>query len=269
MGGIPAYDDFYAMFAKYGDPGKDYIYHAYPRFSLTKRLLTETVTPSNGGRILDIGSHWLHHAVLYAMDGFSVTGADICYNDEIPVVKGISQEFNIKLIGYKDLSNPIELDALPGNSFDVILFTEILEHITFNPVAMWKSLYRLLSPGGRIVVTTPNYFNHSNGRILKDIKNVLSLHSAGLPMYEIIGVNTYGHHWRIYSARDIADYFSLLSPDFKTSRIEYFDGGRLNPGLPRLIKHKVQQLIPFLRETLYVEIELPEKKSGITAQPHW
>jgi 2-polyprenyl-3-methyl-5-hydroxy-6-metoxy-1,4-benzoquinol methylase len=138
MGGIPAYDDFYAMFAKYGDPGKDYIYQAYPRFCLTKRFLTETVTPSNGGRILDIGSHWLHSASLYAMDGFSVTGADICYNDEIPVVKGISQEFNIKLICLRDLSNPIELDSLPENSFDVILFTEILEHITFNPVAMWK-----------------------------------------------------------------------------------------------------------------------------------
>jgi 2-polyprenyl-3-methyl-5-hydroxy-6-metoxy-1,4-benzoquinol methylase len=269
MGTIPSYTDYYKMFAKYGDPGNEYLYNAFPRFCITKRLLTETVAPSNGSRILDIGSHWLHHAVLYAMDGFSVTGADICYHEEIPVVKGISQEHNIKLIYYKDLSNPHELEALPENAFDVILFTEILEHITFNPVAMWKSLYRLLSPGGRIVITTPNYFNHSNGRILKDIKNCLSLRSAGLSIREIIEVNTFGHHWRIYSARDIMEYFSILSSDFKVSRVEYFDGGYRNSGLSRLVKHKLQQLIPFLRDTLYFEIELPTKKTGITAQTHW
>jgi len=269
MGTIPAYDDYYAMFAKYGDPGENYIYNAYPRFCTTKRLLTEKVSSSEGCRLLDIGAHWLHNAVLYAMDGFSVVAADINYSDNNPVVAGISKEFAIKLVEYKDLANPHELDMLPENSFDVILFTEILEHITFNPVAMWKSLYRLLSPGGRIVVTTPNYFNHSNGRILKDIKSVLSLRSAGLTVREVLEVNTYGHHWRIYSARDIVDYFSILSPDFKVGRVAYFDAARLHPGLLRFMKHTVQQIVPMLRDTLYLEIELPKKQAGITAQPHW
>lgn len=265
----PTYDEYFEMFAKYGDPGKEYIFNAYPRFCITKKFIDETVNALTGKKILDIGAHWLHHAALYAMDGFTVTGADICYEYDNPVIKGISKELNINLLPYKDLSNPKELDVLPENSFNLILFTEIIEHITFNPVSMWNTLYRLLAPGGRIVVTTPNYFNHSNGRILKDLLSIVKMQSTGLCIREIVEVNTYGHHWKIYSARDLIKYFKILSPDFTIKRVEYFDCGRANPGIMKSIKRKIQKMIPILRDTLYMEIELKKKNSGITAKTHW
>lgn len=43
----------------------------------------------------------------------------------------------------------------PDGSFDVILSTEVIEHLE-NPRAVVREWWRLLKPGGRLVMTTPN-----------------------------------------------------------------------------------------------------------------
>lgn len=51
-----------------------------------------------------------------------------------------------------DLNGPLDL---PGESFDVIISTEVIEHLE-NPRATFREFYRLLKPAGTIIVTTPN-----------------------------------------------------------------------------------------------------------------
>jgi 2-polyprenyl-6-hydroxyphenyl methylase/3-demethylubiquinone-9 3-methyltransferase len=84
----------------------------------------------------------------------------------------------------------------------------------------------------------------------------------------ILEVNTFGHHWRLYSARDIRRYFSLLSKDFRVSRIRY-----MSPILPKhplkALALKIIGLLPGFREYLYCEITLGPKKAGLTLEPHW
>jgi SAM-dependent methyltransferase len=52
----------------------------------------------------------------------------------------------------------IEKDALPyaSDSFDLIIFAEILEHLRLNPLHALREIYRVLKPGGRILLSTPN-----------------------------------------------------------------------------------------------------------------
>jgi len=265
-----SFDDFSAIFARHGCPAGRYLRKGYRRFLATRRLLMEAVAVSAPGpRMLDVGAHCLHQSVLYAMDGFRVTAADMTSVIGNPATRSVAAEFGIRLVAYGDLSDPRELDGLPADSFDVILFAEILEHITFNPAAMWKSIYRLLSPGGRIVVTTPNYFGRRGGGVARDLRSILSLRGAGISVRDILEVNTYGHHWRLYSARDIREYFRILSPDFSIARIAYFDTGRERPGAARLIKRRIRQAAPLFRDALYVEIGLPVKRAGITVRTHW
>ncbi len=268
---IPALKDFLSIFSKYGDPGERYVVQAYKRMCITKQFALEKQENPQNLKLLDIGGHWLHSSVLYAMDGVSVTAGEVAAIDEFltsPMISNVAKEFRIKQITYKDLSNPIELGILPTDSFDIILFCEILEHITFNPVKMWTELYRVLKPGGRIIVTTPNFFYITN--LINNFAKPFFGKSPGLSVREIIGQNTFGHHWKLYSVKDITDYFKLLSPDFVVSRSEYFTYTPCNTLSPlRLLKRAVEFSVKQFREALYVEILLPNKDNGITAKPAW
>lgn len=44
----------------------------------------------------------------------------------------------------------------PDESFDVVLFSELIEHLVLNPVRALSEIHRVLRPGGRVVITTPN-----------------------------------------------------------------------------------------------------------------
>lgn len=44
----------------------------------------------------------------------------------------------------------------PDASFDVVLFSELIEHLGVNPVRALSEIHRVLRPGGALVLTTPN-----------------------------------------------------------------------------------------------------------------
>lgn len=255
--------EYLALFQKYGGTDQDYLCAHYSRFCQTQKLFYEHWSLQQGHRLLDIGAHWLHQALLYALDGFKVTAADFPITFQYESVKHLAQEYAIELIAYQDLSHPKELNQLAENSFDVILFTEIIEHITFNPVEMWKELYRILSPQGRIIITTPNYYYYQ-GRAW-DMKRFWSRKGGGLPVHEILNINTYGHHWKEFSAREIKDYFHLLSPDFRVNRLMYIDFYE-TPRFPKILKDRLGVLF---KHNIYAEIELVTKEKGMVIHPSW
>lgn len=51
-----------------------------------------------------------------------------------------------------DLNFPL---SEPNGSFDTILSIEVIEHLE-NPRAVFREFHRLLRPGGRLILTTPN-----------------------------------------------------------------------------------------------------------------
>ena len=48
-------------------------------------------------------------------------------------------------------------DIIPNNTFDIIICTEVLEHVS-NPFDAVKELHRMLKPGGLLFLTTPFNF---------------------------------------------------------------------------------------------------------------
>ncbi len=261
-----SYADYLHLFQQHGGTDQGYLYGHYQRFCQTQKLFYENWSLGQGNRLLDVGAHWLHQAILYAQDGFRVTAADFPVTMTDASVKRLAAAYQIELFAYNDLSNPHEFSQFPDNTFDVILFTEIIEHLTFNPVAMWKGLYRILSPQGRIIVTTPNYYFYK-GRAWV-LKRLFSRMGGGLPVHEILNINTYGHHWKEFSAREIKSYFTLLSPDFQVTRLQYVDF------YPQTNRHsrisKLENLLSiFLMQNIYAEMTLTAKDKGITIDPSW
>ncbi|HKR61647.1 MAG TPA: glycosyltransferase [Pyrinomonadaceae bacterium] len=108
------------------------------------------------------------------------TGEEICYR---------FKHFNV------------ESDTFPyaDETFDVVLFCEILEHLLEDPVHALAEIRRVLKPGGTLIVTTPNVVRLENVRKMIAGENIYDPYS---------GYGPYGRHNREYTQQDI---FSLLT----------------------------------------------------------
>jgi SAM-dependent methyltransferase len=83
----------------------------------------------------------------------------------------------------------------PAESFDVVLFCEILEHMQMDPVKVLLEIKRVLKPRGRLILTTPN---------VARLENVCRL-VAGANIYDpYSGYGPYGRHNREYNKHELS-----------------------------------------------------------------
>jgi 2-polyprenyl-6-hydroxyphenyl methylase/3-demethylubiquinone-9 3-methyltransferase len=265
----PGLDEYIALFAPHGGTDNPYLQHHYARYVKTKQRFLSHWDRSRGNRVLDVGAHWLHQALLYAIDGFAVTALDLPVTFGFDNVRRVADAYGITLLPNPDLERITALSQTPDDTFDVVLFTEIIEHITFNPVAMWREIYRVMKPGARIVVTTPNYYalRGNTWRWLRFLQRF----GGGIDVYAILTQHTYAHHWKEYSLRELIYYFCALSPDFVCVHAAYPEEyapsymGRAAQAIVRW----TERALPILRPDVYLEIELARKDKGIVIEPHW
>ncbi len=262
-------DEYEKLFNAHGVTDSLYLRDHFQRFVRTKQRLLSNWGRHRGNRVQDVGAHWLHQALMYATDGFQVTALDMPVTFEMDSVRRLAQAYSIELLPNRDLERPEALAGISDNSFDLVLFTEIIEHITFNPVAMWREKYRVLKPGGRIVITTPNYYA-LRGRAWKWYRFIFRS-GAGLDVRDILDHRTYTHHWKEYSLRELISYFRQLSPDFSCVNRAHVE--EYSPNFRRksinIFAGWLERALPGLRPDIYVEIELGRKDKGIVVEPHW
>lgn len=96
------------------------------------------------GRILDVGCGEKPYANLFAATEY--IGIDIAQSGHDHTRSNID-------IFYDGLNIPFE-----DNSFDSIICFEVLEHV-FEPEKIIQEMYRVLKPGGKLILTTPFIWN--------------------------------------------------------------------------------------------------------------
>ncbi len=261
-------EDFARVFEPFGHTDVAYLKHHYQRYASTLTEFQSTWAPGRGMRVLDIGAHWLHQSVLWRNAGFEVSALDLPATFDMSSVQSIAGAMDITLIRCTDLDAADAFDIVADSSIDVIVFAEIIEHLTFNPVRLWKQIHRVLALSGRIVITTPNYYAW-NGRAW-DIGRFIKGFGGGITVDEILNTHTYGHHWREFTRHELIRYFCLLSPDFNTTKAKTVRN--YYPPLSqrsKRVKGRIFENFPGLRPNLHLEIELTSKKHGIVASPAW
>ncbi len=94
----------------------------------------------------------------------------------------------------------IEKEPLPfpDKYFDVIIYGEIIEHLTENPVYSLYNLHRVLKDDGILIISTPNVFRYQN---LK--KFLVNKKFSIYDPYSSYGI--YGRHNREYSMYELQD----------------------------------------------------------------
>lgn len=206
-------------------------------------------------RVLELGSHYLHTSYIINALGHELHGVDVSEFWELDFVKARSKKLGIHEISENDLANFHALDAIEGE-YDLILFTEIMEHITFNPVNFWKKIHHKTANGGLIYISTPNSFNLPN--IVRSIKNMVTFNSIGISAEDILDKVTYGHHWKEYSAKEVKRYFQMLSDDFEVEihKYHYKEFEMKGPFLMFKILSKIGNFTGFLSEELEIIVRV-------------
>jgi SAM-dependent methyltransferase len=94
----------------------------------------------------------------------------------------------------------VERDPLPfgGESFDAVVYCEVLEHLIEDPARSLEHIHRVLKPMGELLLTTPN-----PARLI----NLWRLFRQGTIYDGFSGYGIYGRHNREYSRRELIELF--------------------------------------------------------------
>ena len=217
------------------DPALEEWFRSYYREHRTRlaadlHLVERHVDP--GARVLEYGAIPLLMTAALAALGHRVSAVDV---EPDRFAKAIA---NLEL----DVTRcDVETEAVPfdAETFDVVLFNELFEHLRINPIFTLGEARRVLKRGGRLLLSTPNL------RSFRGIRNLLlgnEGHAVSAGVYrQYEKLETLGHmgHVREYTTREVSDFLTRVG--FRVDEIVYRGGhGRGVVGV-------AERLLPSLR----------------------
>lgn len=171
---------------------KEYFFIHVARYGTILEEVRQIVSESGNARvkILDVGCFPYHLGAALEMMGYDVYGISSSHE---PVKSKKIKTCNI------------ESDRFPfeDNFFDLVVCTEVLEHLPQSPLNALRQIHRVLTPQGRLLLTTPNIARSINRLKLLLGKNV------SYPLTHLLendgeGTNIYHRHNREYTLKELS-----------------------------------------------------------------
>ena len=168
-------------------------YAAGVELERTSKLYTlRSVAGAGKLDILDVGCGTGNNSKILAAMGHRLTGIDISQN---AIARYVEAGFDGHVM---DIEHRIDFDDI---SYDLVFCSEVIEHVS-DPAHLAMEMYRVLRPGGRLVLSTPNSAFW--------LYRVLGL--LGRPVSDI----QHPQHLQFFSQRSLAD--TLEGAGFKIDR---------------------------------------------------
>jgi SAM-dependent methyltransferase len=174
---------------------------AYLNEDFERFLITLSLVGSASGQALEIGANPYFTTVLLR----EFTDLDLSLTNSFsPTATGSASQhvtyesqpgqrteatFEYALLNVETTTFPY-----PDGVFDVVVFCEVIEHLLTDPVAALLEIHRVLSPSGRLILSTPN---------VARLENVARL-VAGTNLYDpYSGYGAYGRHNREFTRHEL------------------------------------------------------------------
>jgi SAM-dependent methyltransferase len=199
-------EDYLSSFAFFRDPQKQaYLAAAKDRLVTTLNLIPRLPNPERV-RVLEIGGMpYLMTVLIEKLFGYRVEVANepTFERGEAGNVDVIENDHGERHeIHYRTLN--IEYDAWPweDDSFDLVLYCEVIEHLVYNPTHTLVEIHRLLRKGsGQLLLSTPNALCYTY--LVQMLKG-----QNFYPPYS--GHSHYARHHRLFSPAELVHLCSKI-----------------------------------------------------------
>ena len=115
-------------------------------------ILDHAPASANPPRVLDVGAQFGSLAT-YAVN-LGCRAAAVDYGPSATIFQKVAADHGVD---YKECDVGAEPLPFFDDQFDFVTYTDVMEHHSFSPKRVLQEIHRVLIPGGRVIVVTPNY----------------------------------------------------------------------------------------------------------------
>lgn len=227
---------------------------AYVNDALARFLLTLDRLPSGSNlKVLELGANpYLFTVLLKRFYEFELTLTNFFDKNIYAKEGGFGQQRIVSEAFSEDHTFKYELMNLelsdypyPDAHFDVVLFCEILEHLVIDPLQVLPKLFRIIKPGGYLILTTPNAVRLINFANMVVGSNIFDRYCPQNGVY--------GRHNREFTVEELD--ILVKQAGFEIESIETQD--RYDYNVPCMAKDSYErpQALPFTRPQLMEMME--------------
>lgn len=173
----------------------DYVTDAFYRFVKTLQMIPTSKT----GKLLEIGSNpYFLTTLLKKFRNFEWHGSNYFSTKDTSLTQTVVNEKYGDRFSYQSNLFNIEEEKFPfdNETFDFVLFCEVIEHLIKDPIHVLNQIHRVLKNNGTLILTTPNVARKSNIEKLEHGKNIYDPYSNH---------GIYGRHNREYTKDELIE----------------------------------------------------------------
>ncbi len=223
------------------------------RYMFALRLIG--APPSPGSKLLDAGASPGHLSALCREIGWDVAAADKHPGKQFQPDIGAPPLDLFSSLGIPVSEVDLAQGALPfaDASFDAVMFNETLEHLIGSPLPAMKEFARVLKPGGRLALTTPNVASLRNRLSFLFGKNIYTALDVA------INVSPYKCHNREYTLNEVRELAALAGLKVERAGLANIGQAGLSPlkSAARAIYYCATWLWPPGRSLLFLVASKP------------
>lgn len=161
--------------------------------------------------LLEIGAYPYHLSMLLKRLGIASVGVDLAPERGRERVE--SEQLDVRRCD-------VEREPLPfaDGAFTYVVFNEVLEHLRVDPLFVLSEINRVLQPGGRLLLTTPNLY------AIQRIGRFLLGRGFNDPLNEFSKLRGIGHmgHVREYAAAEVRRFLAFAGFDILSHTFEHY-----------------------------------------------